>query len=378
MDHFSYIEVNLLCIILLLIAFQRLHQNRFSLSSSQRYMRRLIMVTVLMCVADIVAILSRGRVFCGARAIIQISNLVYFVCMPTVSFLWLKYIYARTHHHISKFKKALLHLPLIAFALFALGNPLHNILFSVNEANLYVRGSGVPFHWVISLFYFFVATVETARSYLAAPTSILKNKYRPLLLFLFWPTISCVIQILFYGISTIGAGITIAIILVNFKTLDLRISVDEVTGINNRRQLMPYIELLLARHKSQPLTVMMMDINKFKQINDNYGHIFGDEALRQAAAALREVCESLNERAFLCRYGGDEFVLISTNTDAEYVADLTARLTEAVSNAALEDSPYDLSISVGSAVGVCDTVDDFLQLIHQADEKMYTVKSHSR
>ncbi|HUM82421.1 MAG TPA: GGDEF domain-containing protein [Lachnospiraceae bacterium] len=91
--------------------------------------------------------------------------------------------------------------------------------------------------------------------------------------------------------------------------LDMQIFYDTLTGLNNRRCLMQYLgERIKAASEEHPVTVFMLDINSFKSINDNYGHVEGDRALRKFAQVMKKTAERY--AVFAARYGGDEFCFV--------------------------------------------------------------------
>ena len=90
------------------------------------------------------------------------------------------------------------------------------------------------------------------------------------------------------------------------------ISVDDLTHLNNRGQINRYLEQLRYSEDSK-VYIMMLDINRFKGINDTYGHAEGDRALIIASEVLRRTCEQIKSQVFLGRYGGDEFTIVLQN-----------------------------------------------------------------
>lgn len=379
MDHLSYIEVNVVCALLLFIVFLRQFSNRSIVTLAQIYMKNLILTSCILCVSDILAMACRGQMFDGARIIIQLSNLVYIESMPVISMLWLKYVCAKTGIMLSKIKNALVLTPLLLFSLVAISNPFTSFLFSIDENNRYVRGTGVFIHWIVSWAYLIVAAVISHKAVKSAQSWRKKNEYKPLLIFIVCPTICCVIQMLVYGISAIQVGITLSIVLVNFRLLENRISVDELTGINNRKEMSVYVDRLINRYKPVSICALMIDVNGFKQINDTLGHNVGDEALQAVASALKNVCDRFSEHMFLCRYGGDEFVIIVKDIDAERVAELKNNLkSEVKAVAGAYNRPYELSISVGYNAAVCENYEDFADCIKLADEAMYLEKGKAK
>lgn len=101
------------------------------------------------------------------------------------------------------------------------------------------------------------------------------------------------------------------------KELDLQASTDGLTGVANRRYLNEFVARELARsiRENTMLSVIMVDLDFFKSFNDNYGHLAGDECLKQVAHKLRETVKRPAD--LVARYGGEEFAIILPNTDVD-------------------------------------------------------------
>lgn len=136
---------------------------------------------------------------------------------------------------------------------------------------------------------------------------------------------------------------------------------DELTGVLNRRGLIEVVERELhrARRDKAPLSLLLLDIDDFKQINDRLGHAEGDLALRRVAEALREAVRGSDT---VGRLGGDEFVVVAPNAPPDAGAALALRLGECAS----------ARLSVG--VVTTDGAVDGQTLLQQADTAMYGVK----
>jgi diguanylate cyclase (GGDEF)-like protein len=131
-----------------------------------------------------------------------------------------------------------------------------------------------------------------------------------------------------------------------------------------------------CRHH-HPIAVMLIDLDNFKRINDNYGHTFGDYCLQQAAAVMKSVNRSGD---IVARYGGEEFVIAlpaTTLEQAEYVADrLLARLRDLKVEYLGKHLP--ITASIGIAAAVPELPDECFRLIHHADEALYRAKHEGR
>lgn len=146
---------------------------------------------------------------------------------------------------------------------------------------------------------------------------------------------------------------------------------DSLTGLLNRRSFEQASEHENARRirNDQPLTLVMADIDKFKPINDQYGHLVGDEVLKELSRRIRR---NLREIDLACRWGGEEFVLLLPDTTANQARAVIERLRVALTARPVETSVGDLPVSLSFGIAqVNDTIEAGLQ---RADEAMFEGK----
>lgn len=150
---------------------------------------------------------------------------------------------------------------------------------------------------------------------------------------------------------------------------------DDVTSLYNRRYFFELArrEFDAAVRYSRPLTVLMFDVDGFKQINDIYGHMTGDKVLAWIA---QEAVTHIRAVDVLARYGGDEFILLLPETSAEHALPMAERFR---ANVAARSDPPGVTISVGIAELSREPVDSGIDLIVQrADRAMYMAKARGR
>ncbi|OWV27191.1 GGDEF domain-containing protein [Fibrobacter sp. UWB1] len=151
---------------------------------------------------------------------------------------------------------------------------------------------------------------------------------------------------------------------------NLLISTDTLTSLNNRNQLERYLQ---SPRDSKSYYVVMVDVDHFKQINDTYGHIEGDRALVLVSKALKSACACMGKSVFLCRYGGDEFLLVVQTEIPEYVIRIIREcLREEIENRD-ERRYYTLQVSIGYA-SWDGRVSNFRKSVIDADQMMYEDK----
>jgi len=153
---------------------------------------------------------------------------------------------------------------------------------------------------------------------------------------------------------------------------------DLLTGLPNRRSAMDQLEQAwsAASRSGQPLSVMVVDIDHFKSINDTYGHATGDLVLREAAATLRA---SARREDSVCRIGGEEFLVICPNTDLKSAMQSAERMRSNLGAKRIAIGQMDKSITVSIGVAMREpALADLDALVSTADQALYAAKEAGR
>jgi len=152
---------------------------------------------------------------------------------------------------------------------------------------------------------------------------------------------------------------------------------DALTGLPNTRSLFVHLESELSRAErgGETLTVLVLDLDGFKEVNDRFGHLVGNKLLRQVGRQLRSVCRPYD---FVARMGGDEFVLVLPGITAEALSRKSEELSKLVRTAGTDCTGEKiLSVSIGDATYPADGVNTE-ELLAEADRKMYAMKHSHR
>jgi diguanylate cyclase (GGDEF)-like protein len=164
-----------------------------------------------------------------------------------------------------------------------------------------------------------------------------------------------------------------------YEALRAQATRDPLTGIHNRGFFdeMLQVQLAAARRSGAPLTVMLIDVDHFKRINDSYGHGEGDRALRVIARAIAGGARASD---IVCRYGGEEFCLILSGTPLAAAAQLAGRIREEISNACAREGvggPTRVTATIGLAAAPGDGVETEALML-AADRRLYRGKEQGR
>jgi len=163
------------------------------------------------------------------------------------------------------------------------------------------------------------------------------------------------------------------------KRLQQQALTDALTDLPNRRFAMERLEQewALTQRGERALSCMMLDIDHFKKINDTFGHQLGDEALKQVADALRKTARAQD---VVCRYGGEEFLVICPDTGATAAYQAAERMrvsVESLRMLAPDGRHMPLTLSIGVA-GKGEGIADMNALINRADDSLYAAKTQGR
>ena len=150
---------------------------------------------------------------------------------------------------------------------------------------------------------------------------------------------------------------------------------DPLTGVLNHGEIETQLNNAIARRESggDPISVMMLDLDKFKEVNDNYGHSVGDTTLKQFAKILVEAASE--EKALVGRWGGEEFVIICRDKDGDAAVKMAESLREKVAAFQFPDI-YHITCSIG--VTELKVGDDFKGAFDRLDKAMYASKHNGR
>lgn len=159
------------------------------------------------------------------------------------------------------------------------------------------------------------------------------------------------------------------------KAVDLQVlsATDELTGLFNRREMLRQAQNLIAgaHREGRPVSILVLDIDNFKEVNDRWGHVAGDRVLTELGLLLQRYGRASD---VIARFGGDEFVCLLPNTDADDANEFANRLRQLVSQ--IESGEPAVTVSIGLATEKNDI--DFERLFLKADKALYEAKSTGR
>ena len=312
---------------------------------------------------------SKTLIFCN-----QIVTISLFLLTPIPGFLWALYVQSQLFHDAKALRVPLLAygIPIGICELMTLSTPLTHWMYYFDQSQIYHRGPWYPLLALLSILPLVtsVAAVWVHQSRITRKSAWMLTLFSAITLF------SSLAQVLFYGIAVIWSSITLALLIAYTNLQNDQVYLDHLTGLFNRRQMDIHLSDRVRMAKDgRPLSCILLDIDHFKEVNDRLGHVFGDEALKDASSILKG---SIRKGDFLARYGGDEFVILTDIDNEQTLCMLYLRILEhaRVFNET-QNRPYAIHFSAGSAVYHPESGLDEQKFINSVDELMYRNKAEN-
>lgn len=369
-----YLEINIFSLVLIGIVLlktmglsQMVAQSNFAMS---------IIAEMVFFVSDTLFVLVNEGVLPGGKPVMMACKEVYFLATAAMCFFWFIYFeYLRETRFVKRrsyvlYSTSILWLMVIAL----LANLFNHSLFYIDESGVYRRGPFFILTYILSYSYVLIAFIRVMINLKRDTEATNKDLLIRLAFFPLFPGISGVLQFIYPRLPIACATISITTLYLYLTWVDQLISLDPLTGLNNRKQLTHTFNNLSKSHEDQDkIRLYLIDVNHFKQINDTYGHLQGDNALKIIAEALKAACKGANRGTVIARYGGDEFVILVSENNNDETIDLKERIKEKLKELSKKKSvPFELTVSVGSACS--DNGDSLKDLILKADKAMYMEK----
>ena len=310
------------------------------------------------------------------RIVNLFSNSLEYACTATAATLWMWYVDLSLYHEVKRLRR---YLPQVGVWLCLIALLIVNVfggfLFTVDEHNVYAR-QPVGYIFYVYLVLSYLTSIIVYYRFRATHG---KAQFFPIWMFLTPLLLSIAIQIPFYGISVSYLGCSVGLVGIYLNLQSKKSLVDGLTGLFNRG----YIEhaLLTAEHSRRYVySGIMLDIDRFKQINDTYGHSTGDHALMDAAKIIMNATDR-DELAF--RFAGDEFIVL-VRVPVSQVDQLEAKTVAVEERIRAEadkfnrdnEMPYKLVFSMGHAAYDPSLGEDVF--FHNIDTEMYKDKQLHR
>ena len=329
---------------LLALIFVNLLHHGIRRKHSQSTFLAMLTVNALLLVLDFCIVSLSGKTDAFSRGALPVTVVVYYMLGPVLAALMVLYLYhliRREQTPKPAFLFALL-LPAALNALFSLVSLKGGFTFSIAEGNVYERGAYFALMPAICYCYmaFYLATLWYKRA------SMLKKEFYLLLFSALLPMAAGLTESFFDSLNVVWLTFSLAFLLIYISMQNIQVYTDYLTGLYNRRKFDAALESYFSSgSKRQRLCGVMVDIDRFKQINDHYGHDMGDSVLKTVAEILRR---SARRKDLVARIGGDEFAILFSGTGFT-TADVHRNILLGLK--ALNERgvyPFEISLSIGS------------------------------
>lgn len=370
----AFLQINFIPAIALLMM---RHNTRQTLSFSWRTRvlrtEMLLFVLLLLCRTAILCNLGKGGF--GPRILLKGLGVWYAFGLLACAYLCFLYVLdvAQDGNGQRGIKCWILAIPALIGSAVLLSNPWTKAVYFINMVNYYKKGPAAYLIPAVGMLYLVVAFLLAAFGALRAGSAQRRGELGKLAAAFLFPAAGILVEKIF-SMDAAWAFTVAALLWVYLGIQKGQVTQDGLTGLNNRRRLDQYMwELDERSGERETCCYLLMDVNKFKKVNDTYGHVTGDEVLRLVAEQLKRTFG--NMQAFLARYGGDEFVVIvkgKTQDEMDVIIHQTQENVNAIAWGA--DTPWQLSISIGCAMRGEQGKQKSHELLALADERMYRQK----
>ncbi len=378
MNAIYFWQINCISIVILGLLLKQLSTILQTNTVDMIILKRIMWINIVLCVADAISGSLSGTGHSDViNIVVHVGNIIYYICLVLIGYLWLLYVNIRLkiNKHLTHKKSMLIQIPAIVTVGLILLNPVTEFMFSVDSNNVYQREFGVILHWSVLWGYIGYSTVKTAMAMLMENNKYCRREIRAVLYFAIAPIITSLIQIVIPGTAIIQVGILISTIVVFLDIQENQIVTDVLTGLNNRHGLQKFIYNTISFSEDGLVHVLLLDLNGFKEINDSYGHMVGDDALQEVANLLKDLVKEFQGKVYLSRIGGDEFTILMYQCTEEEVQLLYHNILKTFDQRNLDTTEqYMLTTSIGVASNMCTSSKDVEVLLAEADKNMYQHK----
>ena len=375
----SYLELNTCCLIIMALILRRQTQGLDKRLTSKTF-TELVISAMVYVFLDMVCGLQQNYVIHLPVMVSTILNTLFFISSYSLTHLSFAFSECELGRNwVSDPKKRMLSLiPAGLLTIMTLCTLKWHFFFYIDAEGIYQRG---PFYLFMLPFVYVYILMIAVRMIIMLPKKkyyAFRGKLEMVGGVVIFPLIAGILQVFLPGISVVCFGLTLGVIQAFTAFLTNRITMDELTQVNNRTKLIQYLENYMESHtqvEETDLHFLMIDLDDFKNINDTYGHLEGDNALVRTANVLKKTMAG--HAGILARYGGDEFCIAGEMT-AQEAEDLITNLYSNLQAANIVAAcPYNIGMSIGCG-RLTKEVQTIPDLVRKADEDLYRRKKEKK
>ena len=337
---------------------------------SRKLFYRMIIINMILLVVEVFAWAFDGITTTEAVITNYVFNILLILFEPIMASMWLSYVDYKINGSIERLKKRMFYLHASVFSgILLIINIFTPVAFTIDDNNVYHRGSLL---W-LSLVFVFGLVLYTIVLAIQNRKTISDRMIFFIAAFALLPVLVSFIQLFVYGLILTWAVVALGVVFAYYLLEIAGNSVDYLTGLSSRRKIEEIITGCIEN--KEVFTVIMIDLENFKTINDKYGHKKGDETLIHFSKVLLKIFGKSN---FVSRIGGDEFLIVlrdSRTQGNEYFRELLLNEVTAYGT-------FDLLKQIGYSIGIKEFATDsnltIDTILDDVDKLMYEDKSKNK
>ena len=374
---FTYYLNNTACIIIMLLIL-RLHLKSLDKTITARVFTFLIVSVILYFIFDLCCGLLENDVWHKGQMLSTIFNLGFFFSSYLIGYFAFMYSECEINNTwmFNNKKLYLSFIPTLILIVLTFLTLKFRFFFYIDINGEYIKG---PYYFLVLLFvygYLLLIGIKNFILYFNKKYYLKKEILLSLSSFVIFPLIFGIIQAFHTGISIICLGTTISLVQVFISMQNKRITIDSLTKLNNRDKLMQHLDSKINNVINNDIYFVMIDIDNLKHINDTFGHVEGDRAIKTIADILKQSCGHYT--CMLARYAGDEFSIVfegSLESVEKLKNDIYANLKVYQE---LTNGKYNLEVSLGYSRYDRFKMKNIVELIASADDELYKDKARKK
>lgn len=366
-DILPKIDLSIIVLFFLIIVIF-LYKSKFNIKESHNKIFITIMiisaVVLFLQILDAIVLLYTYKSFAPLTKMI---NILGFILSPIASYLWLIYVCENLD---IKIKNKILIIPVIVNFVISIASYNNGYIFYVDQYNSYTRGVLFMVPILVTYLYFIITMYIIIKN----KSKMEKKEYKYLLVFEIIPITAIFFQVMFIELILVWASVGISIIIYYLYIQEKLITYDTLTGVWNRFTFESYVTNSLINKKTC-FSLIYIDLDDFKSINDTYGHEEGDIALKNVAKFLKEYFITMGK---VVRMGGDEFVIVvSCYENKKLEAIVTNMKMELNIYNEMLKKEYNIKFSCGYDI-YDERYEDLDSFINSVDKLMYINKKKNK
>ena len=345
-------DIDILSILILAVVYLNNLKNGGESIIKQALFRALIISNILLLLFDIALLVLNASPGLFIHIVMMICQSFFVAFSGLFCFLWALFCTARSGHNQKGYQLFLLCVPFLLLISLLIINYSDEFLFSITSQNTYLRGPYFYIYGICTYVYVFYSIAVILKN----KRSLTKQELVPYIITPIFPIVIGIVQFFVsMDVMMVWPAVAVSILIMQLYVLSEKINLDHLTGLYNRKYLDNYVEDMLQLNRinysakaKKKFAAIMLDIDNFKNINDSYGHVEGDNAIIAAARLLNK---SVRKGDFVSRYGGDEFLIILDQCHDEAPKKVLERIEENVQRFnSISDLKYCIEFSIGYKV----------------------------